>query len=134
MDLIWIIYWIDWLGTGNPFIGIGGVLISIVMVFMVWFAIWMGTNKPDKTVSEEAAMAMESMKPAKPYFVCWIVLCLIGASANAFVPSRDTAYKMLAAYGVTEIAKSDEVKRLGGKSLEVLEKAMDSYLKESESD
>ena len=49
-------------------------------------------------------------------------------------PSKDTAYKMLAAYGVTEAytaaADSEKVQALAGKSLSVLEKAMDDYLVE----
>lgn len=50
------------------------------------------------------------------------------------VPSKDTALQMAAAYGVTEAyevaSQSEEVKRLAGKSLDLLEKHMDEALKE----
>lgn len=50
------------------------------------------------------------------------------------VPSKDTALQMAAAYGVTEAyevaSQSEDVKRLAGKSLELLEKHMDEALKE----
>lgn len=50
------------------------------------------------------------------------------------IPSEDTAYRMAAVYGVTEAyeaaSQSEDVKRLAGKSLELLEKHMDEALKE----
>ena len=47
-----------------------------------------------------------------------------------FIPSQDTGYKMLAAYGVETIASNDDVQKFAGKSLQVIEKAMASYLTE----
>jgi hypothetical protein len=50
-----------------------------------------------------------------------------------FIPNKDTAYKMLAAYEVQSIIENPEVQKLGGKSLDVLNKAMDEYLQERKS-
>lgn len=61
----------------------------------------------------------------------WIGVFILGLLAN-LVPDKETSYVLLAAYGVQEIASNDKVQELGGKSLEVLEKAMNEYLKESE--
>ena len=47
---------------------------------------------------------------------------------HLLVPDKDLAYTMLAAYGVQTAVESPEVKAMAGKSLEVLEKAMDDYL------
>jgi hypothetical protein len=41
-------------------------------------------------------------------------------------------YTMLAAYGVQEIVTNPKVQELGGKSLDVLEKAMDEYIGKEE--
>jgi len=61
----------------------------------------------------------------------WVGVFVLGLLAN-LVPDKETSYVLLAAYGVQEIASNDKVQELGGKSLEVLEKAMNEYLKESE--
>lgn len=50
----------------------------------------------------------------------------------ALVPDKDTMYTMLAAYGVQSTAESEEAQQVAGKSLEVLEKAMDEYLAETD--
>ncbi len=50
------------------------------------------------------------------------------------IPTKETAYKMLAAYGVESLVTNPEVQKLGGKSLDVINKAMDDYLKESKPD
>ena len=61
----------------------------------------------------------------------WVAIFL-GILLCNILPDKETSYVLLAAYGVQEIASNDKVQELGGKSLEVLEKAMDEYLKESE--
>jgi hypothetical protein len=61
-------------------------------------------------------------------------VAFISVSLFILMPSEDTAYRMAAAYGVTEAyevaSQSEDVKRLAGKSLELLEKHMDEALKE----
>lgn len=66
----------------------------------------------------------------KKRYVFLPVVCFFLAG---LIPDKETSYVMLAAYGVESIASNDKVQELGGKSLEVLEKAMDSYLKETTS-
>jgi len=51
-----------------------------------------------------------------------------------FVPSKQTAYAMLAAYGLQEISQTEEAKRIGSKSVQVIEKALDEYLKEDKTE
>lgn len=48
----------------------------------------------------------------------------------ALIPNKETLYTMVAAHTVQDIATSPKVQELGGKSLEVIEKVMDDYLKE----
>ena len=53
------------------------------------------------------------------------VFCLLLAVA---FPSKEGIYTMAAAKGVEMAAENPDVKRIAGKSLEVLEQAMDKYL------
>lgn len=55
------------------------------------------------------------------------LLCFIIAS---LLPSSNTSYKMLATYGVETILAENKVQEMGGKSLEVINKVLDEYLKE----
>lgn len=45
-----------------------------------------------------------------------------------FTPSSSTVYAMAAGYGVEKVADNPDVRRLAGKSLELLEKTIDSQL------
>lgn len=44
------------------------------------------------------------------------------------IPSKDTAYLMLAAEGVTEVSQNERVRELAGKSLDLLEQEIGKYL------
>lgn len=50
------------------------------------------------------------------------------------LPKEDTAYKMLAAYGVTEayevVSESEDVKSIASKSLQLLEKTLDKHIED----
>lgn len=59
----------------------------------------------------------------------YFLLAFFILSCN-LIPNKDTCYAMLAAYGVESIVTNPEVQKLGGKSLDVLNKAMDEYLEE----
>lgn len=72
-------------------------------------------------------------KIIKSWFYILLPLCFLGTALNVILPSKDTAYKMLAAYGLQEIveaaSKSEDVKRLASKSLTLIEKSIDDYTK-----
>ena len=129
MDLIWIIYLIDVL-TGNFFIGVVEFFLVIGILVGAFIKCVMsphGSDDFDKSVVN-IGNALTSKATVIVAVVLFIFLWLS--------PSKDTAYKMLAAYGVTEAyaaaQSSDKVKAIAGKSLEVLEKAMDDYLTKEE--
>ena len=48
----------------------------------------------------------------------------------ALLPTENTAYKMLAAYGVQQVAQSETVGRLAPKSIELLEQTIDAHLQQ----
>lgn len=47
-----------------------------------------------------------------------------------FIPNRETMYTMAAAYGVQQVATNPDVQRVAGKSVQLLERTIDKYLKE----
>lgn len=57
-----------------------------------------------------------------------LIVAAIIALINATIPNEDAGYKILAAYGVESIAQNEDVQRLGGKSLELLEQSIDKHL------
>lgn len=124
MTLAWIIYFIDVLCDND---GIGLFTFMTTFLWVIGFV-----------VSVMATMCgdddQEAIKYLKFYKSMWpikLVACLL-IVYGILIHSKDTAYKMLAAYGVESIVTNDKVQELGGKSLDVLNKAMDDYLKESE--
>ena len=117
-DLIWIIYFIDVLSSEGGF-----TALSILLVGAAIFSHFMAMDFLDK----ESFSNFCSKFPRKSIGLLCVVLFLYGW----LVPSKDTAYKMLAAYGVYELTQNEQAKTLGGKSLKVIEAAMDEYLKDS---
>ena len=115
-NLVWAIYFIDTLTSEGGHALAGSLIIMSVSLLYV-------VGKFDSDMPD-----FHLIMPIKSLITLGALLCIYGA----IMPSKDTAYKMLAAYGVTEIAQNEEVQRLSGKSLQVLEKAMDEYLNEGE--
>jgi hypothetical protein len=115
MDLIWIIYLMDVVTTNGGYGAISFCLAAgIVVIYLIRY------------LNDCPEIGKRALAPLISSAVVFAILQLV-------LPTKDTAYKMLAAYGVTEIDKTDEAKRLGSKSIEVIEKVMDDYLKEAES-
>lgn len=121
MNLMWLIYAVD---TLTPSGGVFFLTILLVFVSIVITIIGVVTKFPS-SISDEDAEAFLKYCPFKTVYVVTAVMFLYCSLA----PSKDTAYKMVAAYGVQTMAENPDVKRLAGKSLEVLERAMDEYTK-----
>lgn len=95
----------------------------VVWLFMTIFGVIVVCFAKVICVAEKYPEFYKSLWPLK-------VFLLISIPLLFFIPSKDTAYKMLAAYGVQSIITNPEVQKLGGKSLDVLNKTMDEYLQE----
>ncbi len=118
MDLMWIIYFIDVVcGLHWPFI-MAGIILAAGTV--AWIPLSIEESKDD----------VEAY--GRVYWRRILPICLPLLLVFSFIPNKQTAYTMLAAYGVTELAQNERVQELGSKSLEVIEKAMNQYLEESE--
>ena len=105
-----------------------GLLITGVGALIVFGLIEMSVNE-----FRESVIYAFYKKLVKSWFYILLPLCLLGSVFNVVLPSKDTAYKMLAAYGLQETveaaSKSEDVKRLASKSLSLIEKSIDDYTK-----
>lgn len=125
MEFAFIIYFINvicqsWFGTGALLCLFG--LVSLGLVVCSMFT----TEEPLSDKDDEGLRLFFRKKCWK-----WIAsLCFSILFLSNFIPDRDTAYTMLAAYGVQEVAQMPQVQATASKSLEVLNKAMDQYLKD----
>lgn len=59
------------------------------------------------------------------------VACISSLILSIVVPSKETAYVMIAASGVEAIVSDERVQQLGGKGLDVIEKWLDEIAPES---
>lgn len=121
MSLVWMIYFIDVLSSEGG-LAVIGCLYFVVLLFFCFARVSVSSNSDVAEIKK--ILKIVNTGTLKTLAVVFILY-------GTLVPTKATAYKMLAAYGVTEIAQNESVQNLGGKSLEVLEKAMDDYLKES---
>ena len=105
-----------------------GCLVTGVGALVVFALMEMPVNK-----FKESVIYTFYKKLVKSWFYIFLPMCLLGSVFNIVLPSKDTAYKMLAAYGLQETveaaSKSEDVKRLASKSLSLIEKSIDDYNK-----
>lgn len=120
MNLMWAIYVADSWTPGKGTV----ILLSLLTVAMLFATVGFVIMR----ITPEASEEYQRFKT--PYKHLCIVFSVVFLYYNA-APSKETAYKMLAAYGVEKVAQNPDVQRLAGKSLDVLEKAMDGYIKDS---
>lgn len=128
MTFAMLIYFIDVLCDTHAGLEFLTLLVSMAWVFGFIVSI---VVRLDDDVGEENRqkfmMIYKSFWPLKTFVVMMILFSVL-------LPTKETAYKMLAAYGVESLVTNPEVQKLGGKSLDVINKAMDDYLKESKPD
>ena len=146
MELAFIIYLIDNITSmKGSFWGFGDmVVMSLVFSIVTAFAlvvIFMSTDLDlaygDSAKAERLANREKYLNMIKKFwkntFFWTLPIFIVGSILNTVLPSKDTAYKMLAAYGLQETveaaSKSEDVKRLARKSLSLIEKSIDDYNK-----
>ena len=129
MSLVWVIYLIDVIC--QPWVGVSILTFAGTLV-CAWLTIGSCFTDDERALRDSDEMFRLFLR--KPV---WKKLMIFGISIlflSNFIPERDTAYKMLAAYGVEEAIKLPQVQGVADKSFQVLNKAMDDYLKESDKD
>ena len=139
MELAFVIYLIDNITAMKDHIfGLSDfVFLTIVilgfLITGVGALIVLGLMEMSVDEFKESVIYTFYKKLVKGWFYILLPMCLLGSVFNIILPSKDTAYKMLAAYGVQETveaaSKSEDVKRLASKSLSLIEKSIDDYSK-----
>ena len=146
MELAFVIYLIDNItALKGSFWGFGDMVgMSLVFSIVTAFAlvvIFISTDQDlvygDSAKAERLANREKYLNMIKKFwkntFLWTLPIFIVGSILNTVLPSKDTAYKMLAAYGLQETveaaSKSEDVKRLASKSLSLIEKSIDDYTK-----
>ena len=126
-DLMWILYWIEVLGNAGSLICIVSFsVIGVVLFIGCWFPV---VIEECRAHNEDKYRGLYKTLLTKILPMAIVFLCV-----SAFIPSRAVMYQMLAVKGLTDLTQHERVQELGGKSLDVLEKAMNEYLNEDKSD
>jgi len=118
-NLIWVIYLIDVVCgdmVGIMFLCVFGFIGSFTMFLLV------KTAPTNYNGTPALSAGISNMK-----WGLFSILFLIPLLLSNFIPSKDTAYKMLAVYGVSEVAKSDNVKELMGDGMDILKLTLKDY-------
>lgn len=111
MSLALIVYLAGIAEPLKNFLGLSGVILLVIGV--IWWLM-------SKVEWEPSPPLPKKLLPSGA------LLLLLGI----LVPNKETLYTMVAASTIQDIATSPKVQELGGKSLDVINKVMDDYLKD----
>tara|TARA_R110001592_G_C13193003_1_gene753626 strand:- start:73867 stop:74247 length:381 start_codon:yes stop_codon:yes gene_type:complete len=119
-NLIWVIYLID--VVCKDMNGLGFLLFMFMIVSGAGYAIGHFTK------DDESADPIRELPLGRVFSFCILMLFL-----SNLIPSQDTAYKMLAVYGVSEVSKSENVQELMGDGMDILKLTLKDYKDKLES-
>lgn len=129
MELVWIIYIIDVICGEWSFLTfltsvtfIGSIIGLIIKSYLGSFDI------KELSSQDRDCYSFMSVFPYKTMITITSTLLIVGT----FLPSQDTAYKMLAAYGVVTVAENPDVKEIMGEGLDVLKLTLKDYKEQFE--
>ena len=144
MNLVLMIYLVEMLGQANVTLSVLTIITTLLFLVGLGFSIFspivFRSDEDDNRVRHTAydgtvdrryeplvhTPLMDYLKYTKKLLTVLMFLMLLGV----VLPTKNTAYTMLAAYGVTEVAQSERVQELAGNSLELLNQKIGSYLKQ----
>lgn len=116
-NLPFLIYFIDTIiADGSPLPG--GEAVAMLLVIVIVGGIIFG---------ESLIVYWSAIK--KPFIII-LSLLFVCVFLNSLIPTKETAYKMLAAAAVVDVSQTDGAKRIGDKTLQLVEATIDSYYKE----
>lgn len=70
----------------------------------------------------------------RQYLVKYLYIPITTTLVLVLVPTKEDAIFILAGSNIMEVAKSDDTKRIAGKSVQIFEKYLDELMKENKSD
>ena len=108
MELAFVIYFIDtW--SGNPFsVSWKGYFAIMVFLAVILFVVSAFMSDMYEGYTFEDVLKRVWGVTKCPFYVVTMIVA-IGSFLNMIIPSKETGYKMLAAYAVTEVATNDRV-------------------------
>lgn len=124
-NLIWVIYLIDVVCGDMKGLGVLCFLGSIVTIIMFIIVKYDPLNYDGSKALSEGLINFK-------WGLC-SVISLTPLLLSNFIPSQDTAYKMLAVYGVSEVSKSENVQELMGDGMDILKLTLKDYKDKLES-
>ena len=120
-NLIWVIYLIDVI-CGD----MRGL--TFLLVFTTAFSC-LGYLLGHFAKGDQSFDVIRELPLGKLFSACVTILLI-----SNLIPSQDTAYKMLAVYGVSEVSKSDNVQELMGDGMDILKLTLKDYKEKLEGD
>lgn len=137
MELVWIIYLIE-VVTNIEMWGVTYLLGILTVTTVGWVGvscIYALENK-DVYFKDLIKIYFDILK-RKLIIIPALLVFGFGSLFNSLIPSKDTAYLMLGAYGVQSVAetvgKNEEAQKIGKSTLKLINSAIEKYQKELDS-
>lgn len=136
MELMYIIYLIEVVTNIKMWgLSIGvGIFSVLTVAYLLISAIQADTTR-DVYFKDRLEVYFKAIKK-KSLIVPFFLVFGFGSLFNALMPSKDTAYLMLGAYGVQTVAetinKSEDAQKIGKSTLKLVNSAIEKYQKELE--
>ena len=136
MELMYVIYLIEVVTNIKMWgftVGIG-VFVFLSATYLLISAIQADTTR-DVYFKDRLEVYFKTIKK-KSLIAPFFLVFGFGSLFNALMPSKDTAYLILGAYGVQTVAetvgKSEDVQKIGKSTLKLVNSAIEKYQKEIE--
>lgn len=134
MELVWIIYLIEVVTNVEMWgLSIGVGIFSVLSVAYLLISAIQADTTRDIYFKDRLDVYFKTIKN-KSLILPFVLVFGFGSLFNSLLPSKDTAYLMLGAYGVQSVAetvgKNEEVQKLGKRTLSLVETAISKYEKE----
>lgn len=127
-NLMWVIYLIDVIC--DDWVGLGLILFILFITSSACFVAKCVVDSEENPNQSDKVFAKTVSKfPLKTIMVLTSFLALL----LNFIPSKDTAYKMLAVYGVNEVYENKDVQDIMGDGVDILKLTLKQYKEELES-
>lgn len=121
MSFALIVYLIGMLESASDLLALAGFMCFVGVLSSVAAMVF-----ADDEDNQELLNA--GKKTLKAFVIAWLSV----AALSLVIPTKETAYIMLAASGVESIVTDERVQQLGGKSLDAIEQWLDEMSPEKE--
>jgi hypothetical protein len=133
MELVWLVYFISMLDSIIPVIGL---TIACCILYIIGLTIYKDVECSDSDYYTGQALERRKVKrdAADKALKKTFTILVVAVIMTVVIPSKKTAYIMVGAYVAQRIAESGEIKDVGTKVYQLINKQLDSYLAEEVKD